>query len=172
MSYYVLIRGPAGVGKSTISALLAPKINASVTYFDKVLEELGIDDIVDNKWIPLDRFLKADEIVLPKVKHELETGRNAILDGNFYHLEQIDDLMSKLPFPHAEFTLKANLDECIKRDRTRKNVLGKQNTEAVFRLVSAFDYGNIIQTNNKTPNEVVDEIIRVLDATLQRPNSH
>ncbi len=162
MGYYVLIRGPAGVGKSTASALLASRIGAAVTHFDKVLEELGIGKVVDDKWIPLDRFLKADDVTLPKVRKELESGRNAVMEGNFYHKEQIDDITSKLDFPHVAFTLKADLSECVKRDRARKNTLGERNAEAVFKLVSAFDYGNVIQTGNKTPEEVVEEIMKFL----------
>jgi predicted kinase len=162
MGYYVLIRGPAGVGKSTISTLLASEIGAQAIHFDKVLEELGIDEVVDNKWIPLDRFLKADDVALPRARRELESGRNLVMDGNFYHKEQIDDIVSKLEFPHVAFTLKAGLSECVKRDKARKNALGEQNIEAVFRLVSAFDYGNVIKTDDKTPEEVVEEIVRVL----------
>jgi broad-specificity NMP kinase len=166
VSYYVLIRGPAGVGKSTIGALLASKIGASIIHFDKVLEELGMNEVVDDKWIPLDRFLKADDVALPRVIKELKSGRKVVLDGNFYHKEQIEDIVGKLEFPHVAFTLKADLKECVKRDKTRKNTLGERNTEAVFRLVSTFDYGNVIRTDNKTPGEVVDDIVKILNAAL------
>jgi len=164
MSYYVIIRGPAGVGKTTIGRSLASRINASVTHFDKVMEEMGMDYVEGEKWIPLQRFLKADEALLPKLADELDGGRNVVLDGNFYHREQIEDLTGKLDFPHAVFTLKADLDECLKRDRARNNALGERGIEDVFGLVGAFDYGNVIQTKGKTADEVVEEIMATLNS--------
>jgi hypothetical protein len=95
---------------------------------------------------------------------ELEKNRNVVIDGNFYHMEQINDLLNKLDFPHEAFTLKADLSECIKRDGMRETPLGKKGIDDVFRLVSAFDYGNVIHTDGKTPGEVVEEIAAILGA--------
>lgn len=166
MSYYVIIRGPAGVGKTTVSRVLASRIGASATHFDKVMDELCMDYVEGEKWIPLQRFLKADEALLPKFATELDGGRNVVIDGNFYHREQIEDLTGRLNFPHAVFTLKADLDECLKRDRARSNALGGRGIEDVFRLVDAFDYGNVIQTRGRTADEVVEEIVTALNAVL------
>ena len=165
MSYYVIIRGPAGVGKSTVSRLLAARIGAKVIHFDKVMEDMGLDEAA-GKWIPLDRFLKADEAVLPKAREDLEEGTNVVLEGNFYHREQIDDAITALNFPHEAFTLKADLEECAGRDGAREKALGKGGVEAVFRLVSAFDYGNEIRTKGKTPEGVMEEIVAVLMSTF------
>ncbi len=110
MSYYIIIRGPAGVGKSTVSRLLSEKIGAEAVNFDKIMDDLGMDYVPGEKWIPLDKFLKADDAMLPKFQDELEKGNRLILDGNFYHMEQIEDITSKLHFPHVVFTLKQILN--------------------------------------------------------------
>jgi predicted kinase len=166
MSYYVIIRGPAGAGKSTISRLLAARIGATAVHLDKVLEEAGLDYVEGEKWIPRQRFLKAEGIIIPKARKELEDGRNVVFDGNFYHREQIEDTIGSLNFPHEVFTLKADLEECARRDESREKPLGREGVEAVHRLVSAFDYGNAIETKGKAPDEVVEEIISVLNSVF------
>ncbi|MBN2459475.1 AAA family ATPase [Candidatus Woesearchaeota archaeon] len=158
MNYFLIIRGPAGVGKSTISKDVARKISAEVIHFDKIMNELSLDHIQGEKWIPLHKFLKADKMMIQKFK-EILKNKNLILDGNFYHQEQIEDLVKSLDFPHFVFTLKADLQECIKRDKTRSRKLGEQATKDVFNLVSAFNYGIIINTSNKMPAGVVNEIL-------------
>lgn len=167
MAYYIIIRGPAGVGKTTIGKLLAEKINAGITDFDRVMDELGMDYIEGEKWIPLHKFLKADEVMFPKFEKDLNDGRNIVLDGNFYHKEQIKDLEKKLKFPHLVFTLKANLKDCIVRDKTRPNVLGEKAIRDVFALVSAFDYGIDIDTRNKNQNKIVEEIYSAITNILK-----
>jgi broad-specificity NMP kinase len=162
MSYFIIIRGSAGVGKSTISKLLAENIKAEIIHFDKVMKSLEMDYILGDKWIPLDKFLKADKIKIPEFRDKLEKEINLIIDGNFYHKEQIEDLINNLEFPNYIFTLKADLQECIKRDKSRDGELGEKATTDVFKLVSAFDYGTVIDTNGKTPTEIIDEIISSL----------
>ncbi len=163
MGYYVIIRGPAGSGKSTVSALLSARIGAREMNFDKLLVDLGLDyDVSGKGGIPLDRFLRIDEAMLPEFRRELAGGGNLVLDGNFYYREQILDLLGKLDFPHHIFTLKASLQECIKRDGGRKSPLGPDGTRAVFNLVSAFDCGTTVDTEGKSPDEVVEEIVSKL----------
>ncbi|MDD4111129.1 MAG: (d)CMP kinase [Clostridia bacterium] len=39
MSYYIIIRGPAGVGKTTIAKNLQDKLGADYISFDEILEK-------------------------------------------------------------------------------------------------------------------------------------
>jgi predicted kinase len=162
MTYFVIIRGPAGIGKSTISELLARKIKAKVIHFDRKMDKANLVYIPGEKWIPLHKFLKADKIIAPKVKIELKNGKNIVFDGNFYHKEQIKDLIKRLNSKHFIFTLKANLKECIKRDKARKKYLGRKPISDVFKLVSKFDYGTKIDTEKKTENQVIKDILSYL----------
>ena len=164
MSYYIIIRGPAGIGKSTIVVQLSKLLKGYNIAFDKILKENDLDYVVGEKCVPVHKFLAANKIVIPKAKEKLERGHIVIFDGNFYHKLQIEDLISNLQFPYFVFTLKSDLNECFARNKTRSYPLDEQAIEDVFKLVSRFDYGVLIDTNAKTIYEVVQEIIKYLRA--------
>ena len=66
MSYYIIIRGPLGGGKSTISEKLAQILDAKHVHVDEVLKKHGLDKIPpDAPCVPAENFIKANEIVLP-----------------------------------------------------------------------------------------------------------
>jgi shikimate kinase len=163
MSYFIIIRGPLGVGKSTIARKLADILKGEYISIDEVLEKHNLDKI-DKKegGIPAKNFIKGNEIVLPKVREKLSKGKVVILDGCFYHKEQIEHFIQNLDASYYVFTLKAPLDICIERDSKRKKVYGKEATIAVHNMVSRFDYGTVINTENKNVDQTADEILSYL----------
>ncbi len=160
--YYIIIRGPLGIGKSTISEKLSKKLNAKYVAYDRILDENNIEEWEDG-YVSIRSFLKANEIASKKAKKLLDKGKAVIFDGNFYFKEQIEDLINKLDFPHYVFTLKAPLKVCITRDSKRKKIHGKDATEEVYRKSTSFKYGEIIDTNNKSVEEVINEIMERLE---------
>ena len=124
MNYYIIIRGPLGIGKSTIAISLAKELNAEHISMDKVLEENGLDK-ADNNFTPED-FIKADNIVLPTVKEDLKKGKIVIFDGCFYFKEHIKHLEKSIHAKGYVFDLKASLKTCIERDSKRKKVYEKR----------------------------------------------
>jgi len=165
MSYYVIIRGPLGIGKSTIAKELAKLLGADYISIDDILAEHKLDKVdPSEECIPAKNFVKANELVIPKVKKELAKGKIVVFDGNFYHKEQIENLIKSLHFEHHEFTLKAPLKTCIERDSGRKRSYGPDAAAAVYAAVSRFDYGISIDTNKKTVEQVVKDILNYLPA--------
>ena len=163
MSYYVIIRGPLGIGKTTIAKMLAKILNAEYISVDAVLEKHRLDRVPPNApCIPAENFIKADKIILPKVKKLLKKGKIVIFDACFYHKKHIQHLLKNLKYPHYVFTLKAPAGECIKRDLKRKKTLGKDSVCAVHWLVSRFDYGRVINTKNKPVGRTIKEILLYL----------
>ncbi len=160
MSYFIIIRGPLGIGKSTIAKVLAKHLNAEYISFDKVLEENGLDRRDDN-FVPED-FIKANEIILSRAKESIKKGKIVIFDGNFYFKEQIEHLKKNLPYKCYIFDLKASVETCIERDSKRRRVYGEKATREVYELVSKFDYGTKINTDKKTEEEIVKEIMGYL----------
>ena len=156
MSKLIIIRGPLGIGKTTIAKKLAEELSAKYISIDKILEESGLDK-EDNNFTP-DDFIKANKIVLPSIKENLQKGKIIILDGCFYFKEQIEHLEKNLPFKSYIFTLKAPIEVCIERDKKRKKVYGEKEAREVYKLVSKFDCGIIINTENMSVNQVIKEI--------------
>ncbi len=162
MSYYLIIRGPLGIGKTTISKLLSKRLKAKYFSMDKVLSDNKLDKRGKEPCIPAKNFIKANNLILPEIKNSLKNSQIVILDGCFYHKKQITDLERKLKFKHFVFDLKAPLEICIKRDSKRKEVYGKGAAQAVYNLVSKFNYGIAINTKEKSENQVVKEILSYL----------
>jgi len=154
--FYIIIRGPLGIGKTTIARALAEKLNAEYISFDKVLEENGIDR-EDNQFVTED-FIKANEIVMPKVRKAIAEGRIVIFDGCFYMEEQIKHIESNLKEGYT-FDLKAPVEVCILRDSKRKKSYGEQAAREVHEMVSKFNHGIAIYTENKTKEQVIEEIL-------------
>ena len=102
--------------------------------------------------------MKANEIIIPKAKEDLRS-KIVVFDGNFYHSKQIQHLAQNLKVPYYIFTLKASLKTCIERGRKRKRKYGRNATKAVYILVKRFDFGTNINTENKTPDQVVKMIL-------------
>lgn len=163
-SYYILIRGPLGIGKSTIAKKLTKSLKAHYISLDQVMAENCLDRI-DKKQncIPPKNFIKTDDLILPEVLSYLNKGTMVIFDGCFYHKQQITHLEKSLKtFQGFVFNLKAPLETCIQRDSQRKKSYGKDAAQAVHKLVSKFDYGIDICTAGKSEAQVLGEILEEL----------
>lgn len=161
--FYIIIRGPLGIGKTTIAESLAKEIVAEHIAYDEILEEYGLTEDKEKGYISQKSFFKANEIAAERVKKFLGIDKPVIFDGNFYWKSQIDDLISKLNYPHYVFTLKAPLKVCIERDARRKKKHEKDAVLSVFKKSTSFEYGIQIDTENKTGEEVVEEIKKRLE---------
>lgn len=160
MGYYVIIRGPLGIGKSTIAKMLARRLRGEYVSIDLLLKKYGLDKI-EGKCIPLKNFIKVNETIAPRLKKKLNEGKVVIIDGNFYHKKQIEHLTKKVTLPHFVFTLKAPLSACIRRDSNRQREYGKSAAKEVYKLVSRFDCGIPINAN-KAADHVVKDILSYL----------
>ena len=147
MSYYVVVRGPLGVGKTTVSRALARTIGAVV---------VSIDEIADKEWDggSVRLYVRANGVAATKARRALTGGIPVVFDGCFYWRTQIQDLERRLPFPHEVITLRAPLSVCIRRDSGRKVVHGAEAAEQVYRKVTRFEYGTPIDATRDTATTV------------------
>ena len=157
MSFYIIIRGPLGCGKSSISKKLSKIINAKYFGIDNILAENNLENDWEKGYISQKSFKKANEILVPQAQKILNMGKSVIFDGNFYWKSQVEDLIAKLNYPHYVFTLKAPLELCIERDKNRKKSCGEDATKAVFNKTTEFDLGINIDVS-KSLQECLNEI--------------
>ena len=159
MPPYIVIRGPLGVGKTTIAKILARQLNGLYISIDDVLDEHNLDVIEDGEpCIPAENFVTAQTLVLPEVRTALDAGRPVIFDGNVYHREQLDHLAEALPTEGIVLTLNAPLPVCIARDAGRAEPYGEGAAAAVHWLVSRVDAGIPIETEGLTLEETLTAI--------------
>ena len=158
MQSVVLIRGPLGVGKTTVAKAVAKKLHAAYFSIDRILEELQLDKS-DGECIPAKNFIAAQEHVLPQIKDALRDGQAVVIDGNFYHKEQIEYFNQHVEGRVQIFTLHSSIEICIERDSKRKKPYGEDAARAVHSLVSRFDAGTVIDTTNKSALDSVQEIV-------------
>ncbi len=161
MTYYVIIRGPLGCGKTTIAQQIAKNIKAKYVAIDRILDRHNLTKDKEKGYISQKSFRKANEIIAPQAKRWLRQGIPVIFDGNFYWKSQIDDLIERLDFPHYVFTLKAPLKVCIERDALRKKTHGKDAAMVVYKKSTEFTFGKVIDVT-KPVGDVVTEIISYL----------
>ena len=89
MKKIIIIRGPLGVGKTTVAKILSRNLNADYLSLDQILKENNLESV---DGIPLKNFLTANEIICNLVNN---SEKSFIIDGCFYYQEQIDDLVNK-----------------------------------------------------------------------------
>jgi predicted kinase len=145
-TFYVVIRGPLGVGKSTIADRLSKEIGAHHVSIDQILEDHDL-------WSSgrLSEFLKANAVAAKQARRSLGRGVPVIFDGNFYWITQIDDLVGRLDHRHFIFTLKAPLAVCIQRDRGRDHPYGPLAARAVCAKSMRFRYGVDVDATRPIP---------------------
>ncbi len=162
MSYFIIIRGPLGSGKTTISKELASILNAEHIVIDDILDQHNLTDDKEDDYISQKSFIKANEIATSSAKKILKSGKPVIFDGNFYWKSQINDLMQRLQFPYSIFTIKVPLSICIERDSKREHSHGKDAATVVYEKTSEFDVGVPIDASN-TITDVVRQIVMIIE---------
>lgn len=157
MACFIILRGPAAVGKTTVAKALTASLHAKHVAFDKIMANHKLDAI-EGSGISASNFLKANKLVVPIALKELELGRSVVFDGCFYRKRQLDNLIKSLPYKHFIFALNAPLKECLKRNNNRKNPLRKKDIAQVYALTKKIIAGVRIDTTGKVTNELVKEI--------------
>lgn len=142
MSYFIIVRGPLGSGKTTIAKNVAKETGAYYCSVDEVLEKNNLTKDKEEGYISQKSFIAANDSIADQIKTNAEHGIPTVVDGNFYWKSSIEDLIGRLDtIPHAVFTLKLPMEVCIDRDSKREKSYGTGAVEALYRKVTEFDYG-------------------------------
>ncbi|HTW39938.1 MAG TPA: ATP-binding protein [Thermoplasmata archaeon] len=159
-SYVVLVRGPLGVGKTTVARAVATALGAQYVSIDRLLDEPGVEEWKDGRITP-ESFLRVNRRAVGEVAASVERGRPVVFDGNFYYRRQIADLVRRLRVPHRVVTLTAPLPLCIARDARRARSYGAGATTDVYALVAKVRAGRYVDATGSVP-ETVERVLRLL----------
>jgi shikimate kinase len=155
MKKLIIIRGPLGVGKTTVSLILSQNLHLEYLPLDKIVDDNHLVP-PDADGIPLESYLKANEIILDLAnKSEI----SFIIDGCFYYQEQIDDLIKKFEKNVEIFTLTSHVDKCIERDSKRLKVYGEDSARFVHMVTTKIQAGHEIDNTDLTVEETVEKIM-------------
>ena len=181
MSFNVILMGPIGVGKSTIAKIIAERTGkpfvdldeqrsrfyAETDYSDKKAERRYLLKGIQG-WY---RYQKPYELY--SVRRILEESRDSIIafgggqsvyedeeqQAEFYKLmAPVEHSFLLLPFPDVDASLKL-LSQRIEKDELKLNRI------FIYSETSRSAAKHIIYTGEKTPNQVADEIMGILESS-------
>jgi thymidylate kinase len=129
VSFFAVVRGPLGAGKTTVARSLANAVAGRYVSIDELLERYAWDGGSEAL------FLRTNEDAAGEARPALERGTPVVFDGNFYWPSTVTDLGRRLPYPHVVYALQVPLATCIARDRGRLHPYGEEAAREVFERV-------------------------------------
>ncbi|MFZ5365476.1 MAG: AAA family ATPase [Patescibacteria group bacterium] len=160
----LIIRGPAGVGKTTLAKSLQKDFDFEYINCDQLRRKIFGDD----KW-QKEYKIQAMQHAAEQASDLLNQGKNVIIDDVFEYPQQIEIIKKQLPIAKW-VTLEGTEELCIKRDIGRKegeDERGYCGEEAIRYLYKHYlkepIEGEIkVQTAEKTSREVSEEVKKKL----------
>jgi predicted kinase len=153
--FLAIVRGPLGIGKTTVAKALAAKWEARYISVDAILEDFDLE-IWEEGYISEAAFLRSNVHVAVQAARWLGNGRAVVVDGNFYWKSQVEDLLRRVPVRSAVFTLQAPIEVCLERDAHRGRPLGTPSVRDVYAKVVSFDCGIPVDATRPVETIVAD----------------
>jgi tRNA uridine 5-carbamoylmethylation protein Kti12 len=151
-----VVRGPLGIGKTTVAKRLARSLRGRYISVDAILEEFDLEEWSEG-YISEASFLRTNPFVVERATPHLANGTPVVVDGNFYWESQVSDLCGRIPYPSTVFTLKGSLELCIFRDAHRKRSFGEDSARDVYAKVVSFECGIPVDATRPLP-AIVEEL--------------
>ncbi|WP_297074349.1 adenylate kinase family protein [Thermococcus sp.] len=155
----IAVTGTPGVGKTTVSKLLAQRLGYEYVNLRDYAMEKGIGEMKGDEL-----EVEVDELVY-NFERDF-AGKNVVVDGHLSHFLKADLVVVLRAHPKL-------VGERLKARGYSKEKIG-ENVEAelvdVILVEALEENGNVIEVNTtgKTPEEVVDEIIELIQKGVKR----
>ncbi len=154
---YLLIRGPAGSGKTTISLEIFRRLRrernlTSYFSFDRIY--LSYFASCFNR----ETMLEASDFMCEMIERQRARTYFGIIDGVFSR-PVYERVRTKLPGNLCTITLKAPLDLCLERNREREGIrkLPDQRVRNIWQQNSQWEIGKVIDSR-KPKEEIIEGI--------------
>ncbi len=160
----IVLIGMMGTGKSTIGKILAEKLQADFIDIDSEIEnneQMSINQIFETKGEEYFRKIEQKEIIT-----SFKDNSVIALGGGAFENKQTRNFLINSSIIHLK-TSPNIIYERIKNDKTRPLLKKQMTVEKITQIYNArainYEKANItIMTDNKTPEEIVKEIMEAL----------
>lgn len=152
-----IVRGPPGVGKSTLALLLRERLAPAIRLGVDTLRYLAHPRTFD----PL--ALRAAELgAVDLALRYVATGYSAILDSVYPDLVDLEEIRLRLwarRVPLRVVTLRASLETCMHRGLAREP-MDRTEPARIREVLDSFvwDVGEVVNVDERLPEEVVDHL--------------
>ncbi|MFH0906297.1 MAG: zeta toxin family protein [archaeon] len=158
MKFAIIIRGPAGVGKSSISNKLKEEIPNLI--------HIDIDKFkhIISKESNTTRSKIAQDVGIFFIKQLIKNKYNIIVDEIFrekYYYQMIR-VLEKNNYSVIKIFLCASTKNLIKRDKKRLKNKGKEIIIKLEKEIRPLNGDIIIDTNNKSVRQIINQILKIL----------
>lgn len=158
---FIIINGPCGVGKSSVSKYLSKKLKDCIYIKGDDVRSM----IVDSQ-IVLKQIMLADKNILSLVENFARAGYKNIIIDNVYeqhtHLLRVVEELQKFNSELYVFRLTCDLCENIKRDGQRipNDVCGKERVIELYNIYRNVGncMGYVVDVTSISPEEAANEI--------------
>lgn len=152
----ILLRGPAGAGKSTIGEMLKDKLGENWVHLD-------IDKIKHfiSRKSSQTRSSIGHKVANYFIEELFNNGFNVIAEEIFVeeYYGQVLELAKKNDAVVYQFFLSAPLDTLVQRDLDREvKTKGKENVELLHGMINPLEGETILDTSSQTQSDLVDVI--------------
>ncbi|NJE01047.1 adenylate kinase family protein [Thermococcus sp. JdF3] len=155
----IVVTGTPGVGKTTVSRLLSKKLGYEYVGVKEFARENGIGEMVGEE-------LEIDVDELAEAMLREFHGQDVVIDGHLSHFVPADVVIVLRANP------KLVAERLMERGYSKEKLAENVEAELVdVILVEALEEnGNVLEvdTTGKTPDEVVDEIIELIEGGIKR----
>lgn len=158
-NFVIIIRGPIGVGKSTISGLLERKLaNTNHVDVDKIKHKLGGRPSES-------RTSRAHQIARQRVRSLIKQKKNIIIEEIFRwnDYSAMKKLVKNINYHIVKIYLKAPLDVLIKRDQARiVKHKGHEIVKEFYKKIRPVDEDLNLDTSKMSKQKLVSSIIKYI----------
>ena len=162
MNKIFLITGPAGVGKSTVSKLIAQSLDKSVLIEGDAIYHLVVGGYI-SPWKEGNHLKLFWENCKSLIKNSIENGYDVVFNY-ILNEKQVEDIKKSFSKYEIKFVcLMVDENTIVKRDKLRPKdcQMGERALVLLNKMRSRnFDKNNIIDTSNMTEEETYIEILK------------